>query len=598
MPRTAPLLSLSLALLALPSSALAQVAAYLDFDAFSDELESVVDASDLAEMRSLGSTLGGRELWLVTVADPDGPPLDERPGVLVVGNLEGDHVVGSQLALEMARYLLAADSGVEALLAEHVFYLVPRLNPDGAEAMFGATLDGRTVNARPFDDDNDGRLDEDPGEDLNGDGLVTLMRVPDARGAYALDEDDARFLVEADPAQRRGPAYALYREGIDSDGDGFLNEDGPGGVDLNRNFQHEYPYYGPDAGPHMVSEIESRALMDFVIGQRNIAAVLTFGRSDNLVTPPGSGGALAEARDLELETQAAVPWDEVFGAGVYPSFSPTGALDLRGVQPGRDNSPESGQRPAVVVDGQDIEYFEAASDAYREATGIERISVHRRPEGAFFQYGYFQFGVPSFSTPGWALPEAPGGEEEESEDAPESVQAQILLALEEGGIDAFVEWTAFEHPELGAVEIGGFRPYAAINPPASELPRARTCPRGLSRGAHGTPAPRATGRPRGREPRWRRVHRVGLRREHRLLPDRAPTGGRRRLRGSGHGPDRSRARRAHHRIGAHVPDSKPGRLRHPRALQLAYSWASRRHRGAAGPLAEERHGRDPGDAGR
>jgi len=36
-------------------------------------------------------------------------------------------------------------------------------------------------------------------------------------------------------------------------------------------------------------------------------------------------------------------------------------------------------------------------------------------------------------------------------------------------VDAFVDWTPFEHPTLGEVEIGGFRPYAAINPPAEML---------------------------------------------------------------------------------------------------------------------------------
>ena len=417
----------TLALAAAPGLATAQVAEYLDFDDFTSELRSVADQSDLAELTSLGTTLEGRDVWVMEVAGPDGPDVGERPGVLVVGNLEGDHLVGSHLTLEMARYLLENVAELESLLSEHVFYLVPRLNPDGAEAMFAATLVGASVNARPIDDDNDGRVDEDPGEDLNGDGLVTLMRVPDASGAFALDESDPRFLVEADPGQRLSSAYSLHAEGIDSDGDGFLNEDGPGGVDLNRNFQHEYPYYGPGAGPHMVSEIESRALMDFVVSHRNIAAILTFGRSDNLVTAPDEGGELAEPRTIGLESQAEVDWGQIFSAGVYPARPPTGALRLRGVQPGRDNDAQSGQRPAVVVSSDDVEYFGAASEAYREATGIERLGAHRRPEGAFFQYGYFHFGVPSFSTPGWGLPEEPEAEEAEAAD---SDQAQILRALE------------------------------------------------------------------------------------------------------------------------------------------------------------------------
>jgi hypothetical protein len=47
--------------------------------------------------------------------------------------------------------------------------------------------------------------------------------------------------------------------------------------------------------------------------------------------------------------------------------------------------------------------------------------------------------------------------------------AKILAALEGAGIDAFVDWTAYEHPQLGTVEIGGFRPYATTNPPADQV---------------------------------------------------------------------------------------------------------------------------------
>ena len=46
----------------------------------------------------------------------------------------------------------------------------------------------------------------------------------------------------------------------------------------------------------------------------------------------------------------------------------------------------------------------------------------------------------------------------------------ILTALEGAGIQAFVDWAPFQHPDLGPVEIGGFMPYATTNPPAEQLP--------------------------------------------------------------------------------------------------------------------------------
>ncbi len=404
--------------LALPGRAPAQTSSYLDHDGLTRELRSLTQGSDLVRMRSLTKTLGGRDVWLLEVGSRSGGALDERPGVLVVGNLEGSHLVGSALALEGVRYLLghASDEAVTKALDTQVFYFVPRLNPDGAEAMFAKAKWERRTNGRPFDDDNDGRTDEDGPEDLDGDGYVTVMRVKDPGGAYLPDAADPRVMKRADPSKGESGAYKLYFEGTDEDGDGFINEDGPGGVDLNRNFQHEYPYWQADAGPYMVSEAESRALMDFVLERRNIAAIVTFGESDNLVTPPDSRGALAAAKVLDLPSFAAASNAGVFEVGVFTAPRPQGFGGfgggggrgggggfLRGALPGANNNPSSGERPATTVASADQPYFQAVSDAYKRITGIRTVALHRAPEGAFFQFGYFQFGVPSFSTPGWGV---------------------------------------------------------------------------------------------------------------------------------------------------------------------------------------------------
>lgn len=464
-------------------------ASYRDHAALTAELQSL--ASDpAASLSSIGTTLEGRDIWLVQVANPGGTPVAERPGVLVVANLTGKHLVGSSHAVEIVRYLLGSDAG--SLLDETVVYVVPRLNPDGAEQFFASPRNDVAGNRLPFDGDNDGRVDEDGPEDLNGDGAITVMRVPDESGAYMELEADPRLLATADPDEGESGAYEVYWEGTDDDGDGFYNEDWVGGVDIDRNFQHAYPYYGHVAGPHMVSERESRALMDFVISHRNIAAILTFGLSDNLVTPPNGQGELADAVQLDLERFAAASNMDVFENGVYGSggggggggfgFGFFGGGGFRGAQPGRDNDPNQGRRPSTTVHRDDQPYFRTVSDAYREITGIESIGLNREAEGAFFQYGYFQFGVPSFSTPGWGLPEAAsdeaegegggqggrsGGQTRGGDDS--SADARLLGALEGAGIDAFAEWTPYDHPQLGQVEIGGFLPFVTVNPPEAEL---------------------------------------------------------------------------------------------------------------------------------
>jgi hypothetical protein len=266
----------------------------------------------------------------------------------------------------------------------------------------------------------------------NGDGLITVMRVKAAGGEYIVDPEEPRLMKRADAKKGETGAYRIHVEGVDNDGDGFLNEDPPGGIDLNRNFAHEYPYYQPDAGPHMVSEAESRALMDWVLARRNIAAILTFGESDNLIVPPTSAGRLGPARELDL-----VRFVEASVAGARTSgFIQTGGFMGRGgrfmggefsmemlLGGGRQASRQQAltatsarrmmpdRRPATTVAAADYDYFKGVSDKYIELTGIRQPLYVREAQGAFFQYGYFQFGVPSFSTPGFGLAaaEGPGG---------------------------------------------------------------------------------------------------------------------------------------------------------------------------------------------
>jgi hypothetical protein len=132
------------------------------------------------------------------------------------------------------------------------------------------------------------------------------------------------------------------------------------------------------------------------------------------------------------------------------------------------------------------------SEKYRELTGIERAATTRRPAGAFFEYGYYQFGVPSFSTPGWgtdtgegdeggpqrgAAPQAGGqrggaggrGTSAQTPGGGSENDLRLLQWMDGAGIDGFVDWESYTHPQLGPVEIGGFRPYAASNPPVARI---------------------------------------------------------------------------------------------------------------------------------
>ena len=71
--------------------------------------------------------------------------------------------------------------------------------------------------------------DEDPAKDLDGDGWITQMRVPDDGGDWAPHPDDNRIQVRDPRGSCADPRYSTMREGIDNDIGGAINEDGVGG---------------------------------------------------------------------------------------------------------------------------------------------------------------------------------------------------------------------------------------------------------------------------------------------------------------------------------------------------------------------------------
>ena len=169
------------------------------------------------------------------------------------------------------------DTNVHNLLEHTTIYAFPRLNPDAAESYFARPRVERTTNRTPTDDDHDGLVDEDGPEDLNGDGLITNMRIEDPEGEFILDSVDSRLLIKADKAKGKKGAWRLLPEGIDNDKDDQWNEDDVGGVNLNRNFPYNYAFFGADSGWHQVSEPE-RAPGATLVAHPNIAAAFDIRR--------------------------------------------------------------------------------------------------------------------------------------------------------------------------------------------------------------------------------------------------------------------------------------------------------------------------------
>ena len=100
---------------------------------------------------------------------------------------------------------------------------------------------------RPWDDDRDGLYDEDRLEDVDGDGELSTMYKEDKRGSLRLSADKLRF-VTAEEGFEGLRFTRIGAEGFDNDNDGRINEDDAGGPDPNRNFPYGwslrdgYPY--------------------------------------------------------------------------------------------------------------------------------------------------------------------------------------------------------------------------------------------------------------------------------------------------------------------------------------------------------------------
>lgn len=504
----------------LAASPAATQAAYRNYAAFTRDLRAWVDASQGAVvLEKVASTSADRTVWAVQVALPGAVEPDKRPAILLIGGIDGQHVSSSEVAFHVARHLLArardAADGPEAnLLKEFALIVIPRANPDGVERYFATVRDESTLNNRPVDDDRDDVIDDDGPNDLDGDGVIGVMRYRDPEGEWMVDPEEPRLLRKADRNKGEVGTFSLALEGRDDDGDGLIDEDGPGGVDLDRNWPHFFEPGVSAAGPHALSEPETRALAEWVLARPSIRAAVVYGRNDNLVTVPkgqARGPSGRDYRDLHpddvplyeklsekykalsgYKTLAGSKPEGALYAWLYsqqglPTFAiaPWWPLDAVTSQPAASEpSSEPSTQPA---EGGEPE----AGDAPRPRRGSRGGGAGGAPTGG---------GAPGpAATPGGGGGRGgggppgggrgrrggfPGGGPPQAAAPIDSAAADSIAARVESsdgvkkwlkylderrGGAGFIPWKVAPHPTFGEVEIGGLAPGLAWNPPAGEI---------------------------------------------------------------------------------------------------------------------------------
>lgn len=135
----------------------------------------------LTELYSIGESLRGQPLMVMEITNEATGPAAEKPALYVDGGIHAGELTGSAVATHLVGVLLSGygrDPRITRLLDTRGFYVRPKFNPDGADLALVEDQFLRST-TRPVDEDEDDRADEDPPEDLDGDGWITRMRVPD-----------------------------------------------------------------------------------------------------------------------------------------------------------------------------------------------------------------------------------------------------------------------------------------------------------------------------------------------------------------------------------------------------------------------------------
>lgn len=399
-----------------------------DYGELTEKLRELVAAHpDLLTLRSLGKSVEGRDLWCVTIQNPRTGAEAAKPAMYVDGNIHGNEIQAAEVALYLIWYLTeqyGRNPTLTRLVDERVFYVVPTVNPDGREAWFHKpnTTHSSRSGMRPLDDDRDGLEDEDGYEDLDGDGQVTEMRRKSPEGRYKISPEDPRLLARAKPGEKGG--YELLgAEGLDNDGDGRVNEDPPGGYDMNRNWPSDWkpPHIQGGAGDYPLCWPETRAVADFLFDHPNVAGVMAFHNAAGMILRgPGHESRREEYPAGDERAMAALG---ATGARMLPFY-----------------------RSLVIH-----------KDLY---------SVH----GGFSTWTYEGLGIFSFTGELWnneqllGQPAGSGSTLERAVGATE--EADQLFADDRLLFGAsFRPWKPFRHPQYGDIEIGGFVKQSQRVPP-------------------------------------------------------------------------------------------------------------------------------------
>ncbi|MFY9509786.1 MAG: M14 family metallopeptidase [Rubrivivax sp.] len=384
-------------------------------------LQDYADAlPGLVSLRSIGKSHEGRDIWLVTLTSGSTGADTDKPAIWIDGNIHAAELTASTACLYWLHKLATgyeADAQVRQLLDTRCVYIVPRLNPDGAELALADRPRHIRSSTRPYPYD-EAPVDGLTIEDVDGDGRILYMRVPDPHGAWKKHAAEPRLMVAREPGEFGGEYYRVIPEGTIKHYDGLkitANKDLEG-LDLNRNFpaywRQEFEQVG--AGPYPTSEPEVRAMVDFIARHPNIGAAVSFHTHSGVILRP------------------------------------------MGTQSDDDMTPE------------DLWMYKRLSEIGAKLTGYPAISTFHdfkyHPKEIITgtqDWVYEHLGALFWTVEIWAPNKEAGITDYQwiewyRDHPPEDDLKLLKWSDEQCGGQAHVTWYPYQHPQLGAVEIGGW----------------------------------------------------------------------------------------------------------------------------------------------
>ena len=404
---------------------------YYTYEQMTEQLRSLVGAyPQLATMRSLAKSFEGRDVWVVEITNAKTGPAAEKPGFYIDAQIHAEEHATSATALYAIWHLLinyGKDEEVTRLVDTQVFYILPRINPDGAERSLVPPFYNWCGNGRflPGADRIEGLIPSD----VNGDGYLVWMRVPDSKGEWKKSARNPDVMVQRKPGEEGGEYFRLYPEGLIRNYDGIdVKVEKPFDGNMNRNFPTNWSPQEYGAGTYPLSEPEAAGMAHFILDHPNICGMCAYHTHGGIILRP------------------------------------------------------SMTRPDSAMSSRDVNLYKEIGKVGTEITGYPTISIYeeftpdksKARRGGLMDWTYEEMGIISFGTELWDLEKAAGAEKPSFYNlypATEEIQHKIYEYVKDAiGERGWRPWTAFAHPQLGPIEVGGMvNIWAYRNPPEALL---------------------------------------------------------------------------------------------------------------------------------